>query len=318
MAAQRTEILFPVGRFVMGDLYTPNDKDGEGKPLLVKNGPNTGQPRVEYFLAVAIPKGHERGWWETPWGAQIYQAGAAAFPQAVQAASFSWKIEDGDSAVPNRRGRKPCDNEGWRGCWVLKFASGYAPKIVNADGSQELTAPGAVKAGYFVQVFGSVNGNNSSQNPGVRLNPNAVALSGYAEEIVVGRDYASVGFGQGVQLPPGASSVPVGAMASPPAGMPPAGAPGAGVPGAGMPPAGAPGAGMPPAGVPGAVTPPAGVPGAVAPNPAFLQVPGSPAPTAPPPAAARQMTAKAQGATYEMFRSQGWTDDQLVAHGYMA
>jgi hypothetical protein len=29
------------------------------------------------------------------------------------------------------------------------------------------------------------------------------------------------------------------------------------------------------------------------------------------------MTAKAAGATYEAFRAQGWTDDQMRAQGYL-
>src|ERR1700709_118294 len=103
MAAQkRISVLFPVGRFVGGDLYTPNDKDVDGNPLLVKQGPNKGQPTVQYFCAVAIPKQAGHTHWaqafepmptrigivgdkENPpngkWGEVIWQFGHAQWPQ---------------------------------------------------------------------------------------------------------------------------------------------------------------------------------------------------------------------------------------------
>src|ERR1700744_2407614 len=138
MATDRTNILFPVARFVGGDLYKPNEKDADGNPLIVKNGPNTGQKRVEYFLQIAIPK-DGRPWWETEWGKTIYQTGAAAFPQAVGMPTFAWKIKDGDDAQPRFRNGKPTkpynQREGWAGHWVVGIGSGFAPKIVTADGS---------------------------------------------------------------------------------------------------------------------------------------------------------------------------------------
>lgn len=290
--SQSTEILTPVGRLVAGNLYKPNDKDAEGKPLVIKSGPNAGQPRVEYFFAIAIPKQGEQHWSQTSWGAKIWQTGHAAFPNQAQSPAFAWKVKDGDSQIPNRKGRKPCDNEGWPGCWVLFFSGGYAPKIRTADGKNAIEEPDAIKPGYYIQVFGTVAGNGSQQQAGVYLNHGAVALSAYGPEISVGRDYAEVGFGQGVQLPAGASTTPVAAMQPPPA----AAAPGFQPP--------APMA-APPVSTP--VAPAAAAPVAVAPNQAFLT----------PPPAARQMTAKANGTPYEVFRQHGWSDQQLVQEGYM-
>ena len=40
----------------MGSVSEPNRKDAEGKPLIIKNGPNAGQPREDYFIGLAIPK----------------------------------------------------------------------------------------------------------------------------------------------------------------------------------------------------------------------------------------------------------------------
>ena len=210
----------PVGRLVMGSPYKGRDKDAEGKPLVAKNGPNAGQPRLDYYLAVAIPKGSETHWNQTKWGDLIWQTGAAAFPQGQSVApTFAWKVTDGDSAVPNKRGNKPCDREGHRGHWVLNFSSSFPPEIYNADGSQRIQEPGAVKLGYYVQIAGNVEGNKSMSQPGVYLNHRMVALSGYGPEIVVGPDATSAGFGQ-APLPSGASAVPLAAMTSPPVAAP--------------------------------------------------------------------------------------------------
>lgn len=306
MASQRTEFMLPVGRLVMGSLYEPNTTDNDGKPLVVKSGPNAGQPRVQYFVAVAVPKGGEQHWSQTAWGAQIAAVGQQYFPQLCQRPDFSWKVEDGDSQIPNLKGRKPCDNEGWPGHWIVKATSGYAPKLYNNNGTAELTTPNAILPGYYVQMFVSVVSNNATgqSKPGVIVNAHALALQGYGEEIRGGRDYSSVGFGQGVALPPGASATPVGqAPASLPGGAPAAPAPGA----------------FPAfAGVAAAVPPtPTPAPLAIQPNPAFLGA--AVAPPAPPPAAppARPMTAKANGATYESFIEAGWTEGQMRAQGYM-
>lgn len=316
MAQDKIEFMLPVGRMVQGDLYEPNDKDADGNPLRVKNGPNAGQPRVEYFLAVAIPKEPGKQWWETSWGAKILQAGQQFFPQHMQNPEFSWKVVDGDEQRPRgERQVRNCDREGFPGNWIVKLASGFAPKTLNANGTEELTQPGAIKCGYYVQVLGNATGNNSTQRPGLRLNPVGVALSGYGPEIVQRRDFSQAGFGGA--LPAGASATPIGVSSMPGAApavpLTPGAAAAPAMPGAAPSPM--------PGALPGAAPAmPAAMPGvAVQPNPAFLQVPGAPVPAAPVPAAppARQMTAKAAGATYETFRSQGWTDQQMIEHGYM-
>lgn len=285
--SQRVNITSPVGRIVMGSLYDPSTTDAEGKPLVVKTGPNAGQPRVNYFFALAIPKGAEPHWAHTPWGQQIWAVGNQAFPNAAQSPAFAWKIEDGDSQIPNKKGRKPCDNEGWRGHWILKFSGGFAPKVYQQEGAGFVQAmqKDFVKPGYFVEVAFSVEGNGSQSQPGVYLNHSMVCFRAYGPEIVFGPDVASAGFGQAA-LPTGASMTPPPSAIPMPqaqAGIPPM--PGAPVPGqvpgyapaaVGMP---APATGyVPPAvpGVPGSVPP---VPGAPVGLP---QIPGAvPAPLAP-------------------------------------
>ena len=278
----RTNFTTPVGRLVMGSLYKPQTTDADGKPLVVKSGPNAGQPKVTYFFALAIPKNPgETHWSQTTWGYTIYKAGAEAFPQACQAPSFAWKVVDGDSTIPNKKGIAPITREGYKGNWVISFSSGFAPKIYNNDGSQAIVEPDAVKLGYFVQVNADVDGNGSNQNPGVYINHSMVALSAYGPEIVVGADASSVGFGQ-APLPAGATTTPPAAF-TPPA--------------------------MP---APVAVAP-APIP---TPNPAFLQPPVPSAPAVPA-APAHVMLPPANGASYESMIAAGWTDALLVQHGMM-
>lgn len=71
----------------------------------------------------------------------------------------------------------------------------------------------------------------------------------------------------------------------------------------------------PPVGA-GTTNPPP-LPGApVQPNPGFLN-PGAAAPPAPPAPPAKQMTAAANGVTYEQYIAANWTDALLIQHGFM-
>lgn len=299
----RQDFLTPVGRLVMGSLYKPNLTDAEGKPLVVKSGPNAGQPRQDFYFALAIPKGPEQSWAQTPWGALIYRTGQTGFPQAHQWPTFAWKVKDGDSTVPNRKGKKPCDQTGFPGNWVLSFSSGYAPKTVRNGGTEQIHEVDAINLGDWVEVYGSVGDNGSQSQPGVFLNHSIVNFIGYGDRISTGVDAASVGFGKAA-MPAGASATPMSTGFNPAAPM--AGAP------VSLP-------GMPvtqamPHQAPGVALPGMPVVGVV-PNPAILMPPAAPAVPAAPPA--RRMTAKAGGAPYESFIAQNWNDQMLVQHGYM-
>ena len=301
-ASLKTNITTPVGRIVMGSLYKPNDKDAEGKPLITKKGANAGQPRVNFFFAIAIPKeaGHTH-WSQTAWGAEIWRVGHTAFPGVASRPDFAWKVDDGDSTVPNKKNKRPCDNEGWAGHWIVKFSSGHAPKVYQADPSNpqgwaQVMQEDFVKPGYFVQVQGNVDGNGSSSQPGVYLNHQTVAFRAYGQEIVIGPSVADAGFGA-APLPAGASAVPLASANPMPAAVP------------AVPPTA-------PAAIPvpiASVTPP---PVPVTANTQFLQVP-VPVPPVQISFNGPQMTAKAGGASYQSFIAGGWDDANLIAQGYM-
>ncbi len=321
----RVNLKSPVGRIVMGSLYNPNKTDFDGKPLTIKTGPNAGQPRTNYFFALAIPKMGETHWANAPadalgvsWGRKIWEVGNTAFPAAAQRADFAWKIEDGDSTIPNKKNRIPRENEGWPGHWILKFSGGFAPKVYKQEGGAfvQVLEPDFIKCGYFVEVAFSVDGNDNQNNPGVYLNHSMVCFRAYGPEITFGPDVNEAGFGA-APLPAGASLVPPASSIPMPAAAPQGGLPAPGplpvlpnpqflqVP--------------PPAAVPGA-----SVAGSVAlpspqaiPGPSAIPAIPSPSNLPPPPAAGPTMTAKAAGVTREAYLAAGWTDAQLIAHGYM-
>lgn len=236
-------IMTPVGRLVSGSVDQPQ----------IVTDPTTRQPKldaqgqqqVEYYIGVAIPKGQEGHWAHTEWGAILWQVGHAAFPGGqAQRPDFAWKVIDGDSTVPNKNNVVPNTRDGFAGHWVLSFKTGFAPQMVNADGSQAIAGQDFYR-GCYVQVLATTRGNGSAQSPGIFLNTQIVALSGHGERIATGPDAASAGFGQ-AQAPAAMSQVPVAQNVA-------ANIPGAPVPGqAAAPPqpAGAPAVAAPPVAAP--------------------------------------------------------------------
>jgi hypothetical protein len=304
----------PVTRMVAGSLYKPTTTNWEGKPLLIKTGPNAGQSTQRFFFAIAVPK--EPGgqhWAYTPWGKKIWDAGNAAFPQAAQRPDFAWKIVDGDSTIPNKRNRRPCDIEGFAGNWIINLSSSFAPKIYKIEngGYVEVTQEDFIKPGYFIEVVFNVDGNGQQGNPGVYLNHQMVCFRAYGPEISFGPDVTEAGFGA-APLPAGATLVPPVSTLPPSAPaqqqLPPV--PVAPNPGfVQLPPpnptyAGSAGSHLPPQSAPTAPS------GAIA-----MPVSSSNAP--PPPSAGPKMTAKAGGVTYQAYQQAGWSDAQLIAEGLM-
>lgn len=306
-----TNITFPPGRIVWGSLYKAKDKDFEGRPLTFKTGQDAGKPRVEYSFGVAIPKVAGQHWATSEWGKVLWQVGHTVRNNAGQDPEFSWKVLDGDSQTVGKRGR-PCDKEGYPGHWIVSFSSAFAPRVVNGVSGQfeTLDQVDYVNPGDYVQVAGSVKSNMSQGNPGILVNHNVVCFSGYGKRISVGVDASQLGFQTGAagggQAAPMAAAMPA-SVSTPPA-------PGA----AAQPP-------VPPA-VP-AAAPAAPAATVVTPNASFTPpapgaaavpvAPGAgvpPVPAAPP---ARVMLPLANGQTYETFKAAGWTDEQLVQHGYM-
>lgn len=197
------------GRVVQGDVYDPQTKDSVGKPLTCSDNIT---PRVQYFIALALPK-------SDPDTAAIVQemtaAAQAAWPggQTTQDGTvrgqdaFAWKFEDGDL--------RP-QLEGFAGCWILKLSDGFAPKVYDQQGNY--TDEPIIKRGDYVSCVITYKSNTATANPGMYLNWHAVQLIGYGQLIESGPDFSETFRGRTTALPQGASATPV-SPGSPPAGM---------------------------------------------------------------------------------------------------
>ena len=185
------EILFPVGRLVSGHPMFPqpvmNNKVKPPVPMLDA----TGQPVTERYIGVAIPKAGETHWNQTVWGSQIYAAAQDAAegytPGEVQYEGFAWKITDGDSIKPNKKGNKPCEQEGWAGNWVIHMSTRIVYNCYHVgkyDPAQAIQNKDDIKKGYKCRVFAMVKGNKPSETPGVYINPSLFEMTAVDTEIV--------------------------------------------------------------------------------------------------------------------------------------
>lgn len=194
--------------------------------------PVTGKQRTDVYFAVAIPKTGEpgsEGWKTTPWGAQIVAAGVRDWPTGEHASpGFFWKIIDGDSTIPNKKGVVPNTREGWPGHWIihcstmLGISCHHVGKYLPIE---QIQVEAEIKCGDYCRVGLEVKGNGPSQSPGVYMNPRVFELLRAGEPIISegsGPSAADV-FGGGTQPPTSAPAT------TPPAGTPPP-APEAGTP----------------------------------------------------------------------------------------
>lgn len=255
-------------------------KDNAGNPKMRADGT---QQQTCYF-SVAYPK-------NDPAAAAFIQhlrdVDRAAYPSmhgpdGLPFPTFSSKIEDGDSHIPNKKGKIPNQRDGWAGNWVVKYArnTGDTPPFKKHDGRQWVDVPyDILNVGDYIVVGGTTSPNNSADSPGMYRNVDMVGFVAHGPRIATGR---SAEESLGAPPPP-----PPGAMATPPA----------------------PSAPMPVSPAPAPAPAPAPVPAPVAPPPYDAHMP--------PPPAGPQMTAAANGATYESFIAAGWTDATLRQHGMM-
>jgi len=178
--ADRITLVTPVARIVAGDLWEPRKTDFQGNPLTYKSGPNQGQPRVEYFIALAIPKNSPE--WPAIHQA-IYKEAVRGFPHLFdqqgnfQGQKFAWKITDGDSPILNSNNIRPCDKEGYPGHWVLSCGSTIAPKVYDRNNAPIDPSTRAIKRGDYVRAQISFVANEQSANPGLYMGANMIQFS---------------------------------------------------------------------------------------------------------------------------------------------
>jgi len=203
-----TDILTPVGRLVAGHPMKMN-KDMDDKTNQQKTFAD-GTLRFSSTIGIAIPKNGTTHWNQTPWGAAIQAQAVSEWPRGEHAArAFAWKITDGDSTEPNKRGNKPCDREGYPGHWVL-FASSCFPTPTYHAGRYQphevIKDENEIKAGDYIRLSFNTKANGSKDSPGMYINPVLVELSRAGQLIVSASapDAAAAFGGSAPVLPQGA------------------------------------------------------------------------------------------------------------------
>jgi len=200
-----------------------------GQPLLSSDG----TPRRKTYIGLAIAKMGETEWRQTPWGALIYQEGITGYSNnETLRPNFSWKIDDGDSNIPNNNGKVPNQREGWPGHWILHMSTELPVQNYHRGRLEPIHMiqnKNEIKVGDYIRVLVQVKANGSSaqpaKTPGVYLNPTKVELYSPGQAIVLdGGMSAAEAFAAPAQLPPGAlvdtaiaTPAPVSTTPTPPA-----------------------------------------------------------------------------------------------------
>lgn len=273
------DILTPVGRIVGGHPMTahPVTDSKTGVAKMQKDGIT---PRMSTYIGLAIPKGGETRWQDTEWGRQIELVAQTDWPRGEhRAPTFAWKILDGDSTVPNKKGKIPAEREGYAGHWVISASTElhvpcyhtghYAPH-------EQIKRKEEIKCGDYGRLYLNVKGNGSAESPGIYVNPTLFDLVRAGIEIVNtdGPDAAAVFGAVAAVVPANAQLDPAQSAPAPPQAT-----------------------------------------ANVEPHHGFVTGAGAPPP--PPPAAQHIMLPAAGGMTYEQMIAAGWTDELLVQHGMM-
>lgn len=311
------DFLTPVGRLVQGSVWTLNDTDRQGKPLVTTEG----KPKKECFFSVAYNKSDPAvmAEFETLF-ALMRQTAMQGWPQHFNAQGqctvpkFSWKWQDGDGIDGDGKDNKL--KQGFAGHHILTFKSSILPRAFRSGmyaRNQQLRNEDDIRPGFFIRVSGTMRPNIGSRVPGLYLNSDMVELIAGGEPIVQGRDASEVFAGRQV------ASLPAGAIALGTA---------IDVRASGLPTTGVPqsmqsaGFAMAPQGLPGApITPNAGfVAGAITPGSALPAGPGAglpmgPGALAPAPVPRLVLTSAAGAYTYEQYIQAGHTNETLIANG---
>ena len=256
MSTQPTRIegLSPISRFVQGS-FEGSTTDQDDKPLVYKSGPKAGQPRTNYFIAIAAPKTIKDVNGQVIHNPEVvemirnlHKAAVDGFPhlfndpasnanpllqtvypylhqlglQLPKTKEFSFKIVDGDGI--DDKGVNNNTKEGFAGCWVFRFSSSSPFKAFWYPDhmTMPLENPGdRIKRGFFVRVSYNAS-KNDGQTPGVYVNPEHIIGVGYGPIIQGGRDVATavrgidMMAGAGAMAAMGMTTTPVDGFSPPP------------------------------------------------------------------------------------------------------
>jgi hypothetical protein len=206
---QATEVML-VGRVVNGH---PMTRRGVTKrdPTTRQDVPvldtTSGLQVTEAYLAVAIPKAGEADWKQTSWGQPMFARAAQDWPNGEHGAlDFSWKVVDGDSQIPNKKGNKPADREGYPGHWVVHCTTRFNVRSFHVgkyDPTQQIQEENAIKCGDYCRLLVGVKGNGPTESPGIYVNPMLFELARAGTPIISdGGPSAADAFGGGATQQP--------------------------------------------------------------------------------------------------------------------
>lgn len=200
----------PKMRLLQGDAFTPSKVDMQGNPMVVKNGPNAGQPTQAFVLTCGIPKNDPQA---IPyimklagiaakakpalWPRGVVAPPANFPPQYVQTVAqlfgcthpqFALKVQDGDGFDGN--GKSNVGKQGHAGHWIVKFSQPSAPEVYEEGKISPLqrvdidkAKHSLLKTGYYIKIGAQVSDNENDQRPGLYLNPKFVTIQHAGEEI---------------------------------------------------------------------------------------------------------------------------------------
>lgn len=197
------EFTTPVGRIVWGHPMKPQPKKDQKGNVLMKKDNVT--PRQSWAFGVAFSR-QEFEQFVKPW---LEREAFSVYPNGVPR-DFAWKYKDGDRDMDDKN--VPYNQrEGYAGCYVLSFSTeAFCPPVVKFEnGVYRQLEANEIKCGDYVAVKAKVQFNQSTQSPGLYVNPEGIDLAGYGQEIVTNNFDAQTSFGgRQYQLPPGATATP--------------------------------------------------------------------------------------------------------------
>lgn len=205
-----------------GDLFKgqPQVIYGTQTPKLDK----TGKQAIQYGFGLAVPKmkdGQPNAELQD-FMATMQSEALKVYPSGHIPPSFAWKFKDGDTAI-DEKGVPYNTRPGYAGCIVFSLTTQMPINWFRYEAGKNILINEGVKCGDYVrtQVTLKAHPAEGAGKPGMYLNPNAVQLVGYGEEIVstgasMRADGDSIFGATAPVVPQGASTMPV----APPGGMP--------------------------------------------------------------------------------------------------
>ena len=180
MQQEHVDFTTPLGRSVGGAIWEKLKSEYDGEVKKIKSGPNEGQDMEQYVIVLAIPKDDPE---VDTFRSLVHDTAQRDFPALFDGdgnlknpnTDFAFKYRDGGSEEPDANGNKPCDKEGYLGCWVFTFTTMREIKRVGPGGLTDIIDKDKLKIGDWVRIAGSMVGNGQQgRTAGIYLNLGAV------------------------------------------------------------------------------------------------------------------------------------------------